>query len=75
MIFKVKSMLSNIVDKHIVITASGGITSYMISNIMPWLSFSIAVCTLIYGVLKIFYLIENHGITEQTIIKNKADKS
>ena len=74
MMCKVKSMLSNIVDKHMVITASGGITSYMISNIMPWLSFFIAVCTLIYGVLKIVYLIENHGITEHTIIRNKGDK-
>lgn len=63
-------MLNNIVDKPLIITASGGITSYMISNIMPWVSFSIAVCTLIYGVLKIIYLIKNHGITAQTIIQH-----
>lgn len=71
--FKVKSMLSDIVDKPMVITASGGITSYMISNIMPWLSFAIAVCTLVYGVLKIVYLIKNHGITEQTVIHKHGE--
>lgn len=68
---KVKSMISEVVDKPMIITASGGITSYMISHIMPWLSFSIAVCTLIYGVLKIVYLVKNHGITAQTIIQHK----
>ena len=67
---KVKTMIRQVIDKSMIITASGGITSYMISNIMPWLSFSIAVCTLIYGVLKIVYLIKNHGITAQTIIQH-----
>ena len=71
---KVRSMIGDIVDKPMVITESGGITSYMISNIMPWLSFSIAVCTLIYGVLKIVYLVKNHGITEKTVIHNHGDE-
>ena len=68
---KVKDMLSEIVDKPLVITASGGITSYMISNIMPWVSFMIGVCTLVYGVLKIVYLIKNHGYTHKTIVQQK----
>ena len=72
---KVKSMLNNIIDKPLLITTSGGITSYMISNIMPWLSFAIAVCTLIYGILKIVYLVKNHGITEQTIIQHDEGDS